>query len=61
MTTEFPTTGRPASDDAAKPRYSDDSRKDVSRIDWLFRDALRQRQVHPLLELVRLYRKGAAS
>ncbi len=27
-----------------------------SRIDWLFRDALRNRQVHPLMDLVRRYR-----
>ena len=27
-----------------------------SRIDWLFRDALRTRQVHPLKDLVRRYR-----
>jgi hypothetical protein len=27
------------------------------RIDWLFRDALRSRQVHPLMELVRRYRE----
>lgn len=27
------------------------------RIDWLFRDALRNRQVHPLMDLVRRYRE----
>ena len=27
-----------------------------TRIDWLFRDALRTRQVHPLKDLVRRYR-----
>lgn len=27
-----------------------------SRIDWLFRDALRNQQVHPLMDLVRRYR-----
>jgi len=32
-----------------------------SRIDWLFRDALRQRQIHPLMELVRRYRQQEAA
>jgi hypothetical protein len=27
-----------------------------SRIDWLFRDALRNQQVHPLMDLTRRYR-----
>ena len=31
-----------------------------SRIDWLFRDALRSRQLHPLMELVRRYREQDA-
>jgi hypothetical protein len=31
------------------------------RIDWLFRHALRQRQVHPLMELVRRYREQDAA
>ena len=26
------------------------------RLEWLFRDALRRQQVHPLMELVRRYR-----
>jgi len=26
------------------------------RVEWLFRDALRRRQVHPLMELLRRYR-----
>ena len=32
-----------------------------TRIDWLFRDALRQRQIHPLMELLRRYRQQDAS
>jgi hypothetical protein len=32
-----------------------------SRIDWLFRDALRNRQVHPLMDLVRRYRAKGES
>lgn len=28
----------------------------ADRVDWLFRDALRRRQVHPLMELLRRYR-----
>jgi hypothetical protein len=28
----------------------------VDRVEWLFRDSLRRRQVHPLMELVRRYR-----
>lgn len=32
-----------------------------SRIDWLFRDALRNRQVHPLMDLVRRYRAKDAA
>ena len=35
--------------------------RDGSRIDWLFRDALRRRQIHPLMELLRRYRQQAAS
>ena len=27
-----------------------------SRVEWLFRDALRNQQVHPLMDLVRRYR-----
>jgi hypothetical protein len=34
---------------------------DASRLDWLFRDALRNRRVHPLMELVRRYRQRDAS
>ncbi len=30
------------------------------RIDWLFRDALRSQQVHPLMDLVRRYREKDA-
>jgi hypothetical protein len=33
----------------------------AGRIEWLFRDALRQQQMHPLMELVRRYREQAAS
>lgn len=29
----------------------------AARIEWLFRDALRNRQLHPLMELVRTYRR----
>jgi hypothetical protein len=32
-----------------------------SRIDWLFRDALRHRQIHPLMELLRRHRQQEAS
>lgn len=28
----------------------------AGRVEWLFRDALRRRQVHPLMELLRRYR-----
>ena len=28
----------------------------ADRVEWLFRDALRRRQVHPLMELLRHYR-----
>lgn len=28
----------------------------ADRVEWLFRDALRRRQVHPLMELLRRYR-----
>jgi len=28
----------------------------TDRVEWLFRDALRRRQVHPLMELLRRYR-----
>ncbi len=28
----------------------------ADRVDWLFRDALRRRQVHPLMEPLRRYR-----
>jgi hypothetical protein len=28
-----------------------------SRIDWLFRDALRCREIHPLMRLIRLHRE----
>jgi len=33
----------------------------ASRIEWLFRDALRKQQVHPLMDLVRRYRAKAGS
>jgi len=36
--------------DAPKPAGS------AERIDWIFRDALRNQQVHPLMDLVRRYR-----
>jgi len=32
----------------------------ASRLEWLFRDVLRQGQVHPLLHLIQQYR-GASS
>jgi hypothetical protein len=28
----------------------------LERVEWLFRESLRRRQVHPLMELVRRYR-----
>jgi hypothetical protein len=28
----------------------------ADRVEWLFRDSLRRRQVHPLMELLRRYR-----
>jgi hypothetical protein len=28
------------------------------RLSWLFRDALRQQRVHPLMDLLRLYREA---
>jgi hypothetical protein len=28
----------------------------ADRVEWLFRDALRRRQVHPLMDLLRRYR-----
>jgi len=28
----------------------------AERVEWLFRDSLRRRQVHPLMELLRRYR-----
>jgi hypothetical protein len=33
----------------------------ADRLDWLFRDALRQRKVHPLMELLRRYRGREAA
>jgi hypothetical protein len=32
----------------------------ADRIEWLFRDSLRRRQVHPLMDLLRRYRGGDA-
>lgn len=35
----------------------DASATDPDRVDWLFRDALRRREIHPLMRLVRAYRE----
>jgi hypothetical protein len=48
--------GRPR-DAAAVLAPEPDPAPGASRIDWLFRDALRNRQLHPLMELVRSYRR----
>lgn len=66
MTTTTPTP--PAGDrmtvDAAqsRPAHAPTAQAEgaPSRIDWLFRDALRNRQLHPLMELVRRYREQDA-
>lgn len=42
---------------AASPEAEPDPAPRAARIDWLFRDALRNRQLHPLMELVRSYRR----
>ena len=30
------------------------------RVEWLFRDAARERRIHPLMRLVQDYRRGSA-
>jgi len=51
MTTKTPPAEAPAVVEPAKAAPGS-----PSRIDWLFRDAWRNRQVHPLMDLVRRYR-----
>ncbi|MDP9123194.1 MAG: hypothetical protein M3N82_01090 [Pseudomonadota bacterium] len=51
MTTKTPPAEAPAVVEPARAAPGS-----PSRIDWLFRDALRNRQVHPLMDLVRRYR-----
>jgi hypothetical protein len=34
--------------------------REPGRIEWLFRDAARERRIHPLMRLVQDYRRGAA-
>ena len=51
MTTKTPPVEAPALVEPARAVP-----ESPSRIDWLFRDALRNRQVHPLMDLVRRYR-----
>ena len=50
------TTKTPPADAHAVIEPSPPAPASSSRIDWLFRDALRNRQVHPLMDLVRRYR-----
>jgi len=52
------TATRPGPAGPAEPRQAAiaQSPPQAGRIEWLFRDALRRRQVHPLMELLRRYR-----
>jgi hypothetical protein len=51
--------GEPVDGSASNPVNSN-LRETSVRIDWLFRDALRNHQVHPLRDLVLRYRTKAA-
>jgi len=35
--------------------------REPGRIEWLFRDAARERRIHPLMRLVQDYRRSAAA
>lgn len=50
------TTKTPPADARAAAQPAPAAPGGPSRIDWLFRDALRNQQVHPLMDLVRRYR-----
>lgn len=39
------------------PAWALQPREDTLRIHWLFRDALRQREIHPLMRLVQMHRQ----
>ena len=47
-------------DKPAPPSGTSKPSASLQSIDWLFRDALRNQQVHPLMELVRRYREKDA-
>jgi hypothetical protein len=52
------TATRPDPADPAELRQAPlpQAHEQAGRVEWLFRDALRRRQVHPLMELLRRYR-----
>lgn len=46
----------PANQASSQRAPSAEPPKRADRVEWLFRDALRRHQVHPLMELMRCYR-----
>jgi len=61
ITNMSPVNGLKAADVSAQVRAEPQATVHPTREDWLFRDALRNQQVHPLMELVRRYREQDAS
>jgi hypothetical protein len=59
MKTTYP--GTALDESRPSPEPSPAGSRETTRVDWLFRDALRRRQVHPLMDLVRRYRQQAAT
>ncbi len=43
-----------------KPSPAQTATETEKRLMWIFRDSLRQRQIHPLLAILRRYRERAA-
>jgi hypothetical protein len=61
MTTKMsPVNGLKAVDESAPAHIEPHPTGHPTREDWLFRDALRNQTVHPLMELVRRYREQDA-
>ncbi len=61
ITTMSSVTGLKTVDNSAPVRTEPQPIKHQTREDWLFRDALRNQTVHPLMELARRYRAQDAS
>jgi len=58
--TAAPQAAKPAGEPVDQPAAQPPGPRDPGRVAWLFRDAARERRIHPLMRLIEVYRRGTA-